>query len=563
MLLLLSNILIYKAFGRKLYKVAEECYAMDEIVKKYVLYNSVKYEKVDANSVIGKIIAENPELKKDIKNLIKKINEAIKEVSKLSLEQKNKILDDYSFKKKEEKRELELNNVHGKVVMRFAPNPNGPLHIGHARQVVLNSYFSDKYHGELILRFDDTDAKIKVPLKEAYKWIEDDIKWLGIKIDKIVKQSSRFDVYYKYAEELITQRNAYVCTCKNFKELVDKSIECPCRNLSFNEQLKRWKFMFSKYKEGDAVLRIKTDINDKNPAVRDWPAFRIIDKGKHPLKKAKVWPLLNFASAIDDHEFKVTHILRGIDLRISDDRQGYIYKYFNWGKYPETTYTGKLLFEDLKSTSQIKKLLDEKKLTGWDDVRLGTIMALRKRGFKPEAIKNFILSMGLNRNDVHVEISNLESFNKDIIDKESNRYFVVFNPKKVIIENASKFDIKIPLHPDFERGFRNFKTSGEFYVQDDIEKNKLYRFMHLFNFKDNKFVNKELDKNAKLIHWLPASKDLVNVEVLMNDNSTKKGVGESSLKKIKTGTVIQMERNFFAILEKKSKNKMVFVYAHR
>ncbi len=123
--------------------------------------------------------------------------------------------------------------------------------------------------------------------------------------------------------------------------------------------------------------------------------------------------------------------------------------------------------------------------------------------------------------------------------------------------------VKVPLHPEFERGFRNFNTKNEFYVQDDIEKGKLYRFMHLFNFKDNKYVNKELDKNAKLIHWLPVSDDLVNVEVLMNDNSVRKGLGEISLGKIKVRTIVQFERNFFAILEKKSKDKMTFVYTHR
>jgi len=534
---------------------------MDDLILKHVLYNSIKYDKVDANSILGKVIAERPESKNNIKSVIRLINEKIREVSRLSPDERKEKLEQYDFRKKEEKKELELPNVKGKVIMRFAPNPNGPIHIGHARQAILNSYFCEKYKGEFILRFDDTDAKIKTPLKEAYKWIEEDIKWLGIKTKKVIRQSSRFDIYYRYAEQLIKKDHAYVCTCKNFKELVDKRIECPCRRSSPEENIREWKLMFTKYKEGDAALRIKTNINDKNPAVREWPAFRIIDKGKHPYKKAKVWPLLNFASAIDDYEFKITNIVRGIDLRISDERQGYIYKYFGW-KYPETVYTGKLLFKNLKSTSEIKKLVQEKKLTGWDDLRLGTLRALRRRGFKAEAIRNFILSMGLNRNDVNVDISNLESFNKDIIDKEANRYFVVFNPKKIKID-APDMNVKVPLHPEFERGFRNFKTKQEFYIQDTIEKGKLYRFMHLFNFKDNKFVSKELDKEAKLIHWLPVSKYLVNIEVLMDDNSTRKGFGESSLKKIKERTIVQAERNFFMILEKKLKNKLIFVYTHR
>ena len=120
---------------------------MDEIVKKYVLHNSVKYEKIDVNSVMGKIIAERPEVKKDIKSLMKKINDAVKEISKFDIEERKVMLEKYDFEKKDERRELEIENVKGKVVMRFAPNPNGPIHIGHSRQVILNSYFSDKYNG--------------------------------------------------------------------------------------------------------------------------------------------------------------------------------------------------------------------------------------------------------------------------------------------------------------------------------------------------------------------------------------------------------------------------------
>ncbi len=532
---------------------------MDDLILKYVLYNSVKYDKIDINSILGKIIAERPEVKKDIKIVIKRIKDKIKEVSKLSLEEKEDMLKEYEFEKKEDtKKELELPNVNGKIVMRFAPNPNGATTIGHSRQALLNSYFCDKYNGNFILRFDDTDAKVKTPLKESYKWIEEDLKWLGIKINKVVRQSSRFDIYYKYAERLIKNNYAYVCECKDFKKYVDKKEECPCRNLK--DQLKRWKNMFSKYKEGDAVLRIKTDINHKNPAIRDWPAFRIIDKSKHPFKKAKVWPLLNFASAIDDYEFKISHIVRGIDLKISDERQGYIYKYFGW-KYPETVYTGKLLFKGFKSTTEVKKLIDSKELDGWNDTRLGTLMALKRRGFKPEAIRTFILGMGLNRNDVHVDISKIESFNRDIIDRDSNRYFVVFDPKKIKI-NSPDMEVRVHLHPDSEKGFRNFSCGQEFYVQDKLEKNKLYRFMHLFNFKNNLYLGKKLDKEAKLIHWLPVS-NLVNVEVLMDDGSVRKGLGETGLDKVKVGGTIQAERNFFMILEKKEKNKLFFVYSHR
>lgn len=317
-------------------------------------------------------------------------------------------------------------------------------------------------------------------------------------------------------------------------------------------------------KEGEAVVRVKTDLENKNPAVRDWPAFRIVDKSKHPLdKKTRVWPLLNFASAIDDHDFGITHIIRGIDLSVSDDRQKYLYDYFKW-KYPETIYTGKLFVKGIKSTSQIREMIRKGELTGWDDIRIGTLMALKKRGIRAEAIINFIKDLGVHKNDVNVDMDNLYAYNRRIVEK-SNRYYFIEEPKKIKIKDAPKLTAKIHLHPDDEkRGFREFKTGDEFYVQDRLEKGRVYRFMHLFNFMDGKFVSKELDEklHAKLIHWLPVINNLVSTEIIMDDGSVKKGLAEEGVKKLKIGDVIQFERNFFCCLNEKN-NKLVFSYTHK
>jgi len=547
---------------------------MKEIILKYALQNAVKYNgKANLNSVIGKVFSELKEINKE--QLINEAKIIINEVNSLSIEQQkenlNKLAPELLEEKKiEQKRELpDLEDaVKGKVIMRVAPNPNGPLSLGRTRPSFWNYILAKKHNGKFYLRFDDTDPKIKVPMKEAYKWIQEDLKFLDIKPDKIIIQSKRLKIYYNYAEKLINLDCAYVCTCntEEWRKLIQKSISCKCRSLPVREQLERWKNMFKKYKQGQAVLRIKTDIDAPNPALRDWPAFRIVDKSLHPLnKKAKVWPLLNFASAIDDHELNVTHILRGIDLKISDERQSYIYKYFNW-VYPKTMYHGKLLVQGIKSTSQTKKLIQERKLTGWDDPRLGTIQALKRRGFNPEAIKKFHLEIGLSKAEINVSIDTLSAFNREIIDKESNRYFLIINPKKIKIKNSPKLKTKIELHPDYpEKGYRIFETKNEFYIEDNLEENKEYRLMHLFNFKNNEFTSLEHKKelNAKLIHWLPVSKDLVNVEVIMPDYTILKGLGEKDLRKVKVNKTIQMERKFFARLDKKEKDKLIFYYSHR
>tara|TARA_Y100000310_G_scaffold203871_1_gene204123 strand:+ start:1432 stop:3066 length:1635 start_codon:yes stop_codon:yes gene_type:complete len=540
-----------------------------KLVQILALQNAIKYNgKADPKSTLGQILANNPNLRKEAKEIKELVEKEVKSVNKLSLkkqQEKLKILGEIKPPKKEEPRLIELKNVKGKVIVRFAPNPNGALTLGHSRQAFWNWYLTQQYKGEYILRFDDTDPKNKVPLKEAYQWIQEDHKWLGIKPDKVIIQSERLNIYYKYAEKLIKQKHAYVCTCHPERKrlLSSKQKPCPCR--STKDNLGEWKKLFGHYKEGEAVLRIKTDLDYKNPAVRDFPAFRIVDKSLHPLdKKSKVWPLLNFASAIDDHELKVTHIIRGIDLQVSDERQKYIYKYLKW-KYPETVYNGKLLVSGIKSTTEASKLIKAKKLTGWDDPRLGTLQALRKRGFQPEAIKKFLLKSRLNKNDIHVSIESLEAENRLIIEPIANRYFFIQDPKKIKISGVPELISKAPLHPDdLKRGHRTHKVGEEFYIEDKLEKDKNYRLMHLLNFKNNKFLSEEYDPKLKTkqIHWIPLTEEPVQVEIVMPDNSTIKGIAEHHIKDLKENQIIQFERFGFCILNKINK-VYKFYFTHK
>lgn len=547
-------------------------------IRRFVLDNAVKYEgKANQGSVISKILGKRPELKSKIKEIIPNIGDLVKEVNSMSLEQQKDELSELGgeFEKveKEEKDKMPDLGDPKRFVVRFAPNPNGPISLGHCRPALWNWFLAKKYKGKYILRFDDTDPKVKPPIKEAYNWFKEDLAWLGVKPSKIVIQSKRLKTYYKYAQKLIDMNKAYVCTCdvEKKRSLLMKSLKCPCYD---KYQTKRWKEMFEEYKDGEAVLRIKTDLKHPNPAIRDWAAFRVVRNHNHPVdskknifgkvKKSVVWPLLNFASAIDDHLLKVTHILRGIDLSISDERQKYLYDYFGW-TYPKTLYHGKLLVSGVKSTSEAKKLIDSGELSGWDDPSLGTIKALRRRGFQPESVSKFMEETGIKKGDINVSMETLAHFNKEVIDDKVRRYFFVENPSKIKIDDAPDLEISAPSHPDNPGlGYRIFRTYKNFYVSDEINPELNYRFMHLFNFKDGKFISQEVDQKlkAKMIHWLPVSSDLINVEILMEDGSVKKGLGESNLKDLKIGEVIQFERNFFVKLEEKGE-LYKFIYCHK
>ncbi|MEM0372622.1 MAG: glutamate--tRNA ligase [archaeon] len=394
---------------------------MDKLILKHALKNAFDHKgKADAGAVINRVIGENPSLKSDMKALGKNVAEVIKEVNSMDpsdIEKKLREVWPESFEKRdEERRELpDLPNAkHGRVVMRVAPNPNGPPHIGHAKQMLLNWFYVRKYEGRLILRFDDTDPKTpnKIPMKEAYGYFLDAAKWLGIKPDEVLYASDRLDVYYDYAEKLLEKGHAYICTCdaEKFREMKELGKACPCRELPPDEQLDRWKKMFSTYKEGQAVYRVKTDLKNPNPALRDWPGFRIIDNPNHPrVKNAHVWPLLNFNSAIDDHLSGVTHILRGRDLDFTEHQQRYLYGHFGWN-YPETIINGMLGIEGAPMhKSEIIKGIKDGVYSGWDDPKLATLMGLRKAGITPEGIKQLIWDLGVRKNNVTITRANLEA----------------------------------------------------------------------------------------------------------------------------------------------------------
>ena len=560
-------------------------FMIDSTIKKYALQNSLKFNgKINPGAVIGKLLAEKPELKKKIGEIAKKVNEIIKDISKLSLEEQKALLEKQAPEllkektHKAQKRELrDLKNTKN-LVMRFEPSPSGPMHIGHAYVLSLNSEYCRKHNGKLILRIGDTNPeKIYEP---AYKLIEKDANWVTKNnISKVIIQSDRLELYYKYMEKLLDLDKAYICTCnpEKYKELITKQQPCPCRNIK--DQKERWKKMFKGYKQGEAVARIKTDLNNKNPAMRDFPVFRINDS-EHPRqgKKYRVWPLMNMAVTVDDIETKITAVIRAKDHHDNAIRQKYIYSYLK-KPFPEAIFVGRINFEGMPvSCSKTRPLIENKTYTGWDDIRLPFLEALKRRGYQPDALIHYAIDVGLSLNDKSVTkeefFKTVNAFNKDVIDSAANRYFFIQDPKEITIENAPEQNIELDLHPDNRKGGRKFKTKDKFYITEkdfkEMKENKLYRLMDCLNFtkKGNKFIFHSLDyqefKNngERIIHWLPA-KDLIKVEVLTPENKLVKGLGEIGLSNLKVDDIVQLERFGFCRLDQKEKNKLTFWFAHK
>ncbi len=556
---------------------------MENVKKKILaiaLKNAINHNgKANPKAVLGRFLAENPEYRKKAKEVLQVVEKVVKEIENLSINDMKKMLKDLGVNVEEKGRkekDLELPNVKDKVVMRFAPNPSGPLHIGHARAAVLNDYFVKKYGGKLILRLEDTDPKRVLP--ESYDMIKEDLDWLGVKVDEIVIQSDRMEIYYEYGKKLIEMEYAYVCECEpeEFRKLRNKGIPCKCRERSVEENLDLWEKMLNGEIENVAV-RLKTDIRHKNPSIRDFPIFRI-EKTPHPRtgEKYVVYPLMNFSVPIDDYLLGMTHVLRGKDHIVNTEKQSYIYKYFNW-KMPEFIHYGILKIEDtVLSTSSIYKGIKEGLYSGWDDVRLGTLRALRRRGIKAEAIYEIMKRIGIKQADVKFSWENLYAINKELIDKDARRFFFVWNPKKLVIENAKKRILNLRMHPDRpEFGKRELIFDGEVYVVgDEIEEGKMYRLMELFNIvveKINDIIKakyhsddfKIARKNkAKIIHWIPI-KDSLKVKVLMPTGEIKEGFAEKDFKIVNVDDIVQFERFGFVRVDKKGNKKIICCYAHR
>ncbi|RLG14518.1 MAG: glutamate--tRNA ligase [Candidatus Nanohalarchaeota archaeon] len=552
------------------------------------LENALRFKgTANSKAVLNSAMAKIPECRKDFKGTSKTVNECTDYINNLSFSEQQKMAKEKSLvvekKQVKEKKEFpDLKDAHeGKVVMRFAPNPNGPLSLGHCRIALLNWHYVKKYRGKYILRFEDTDPRIKVPLKEAYDWIKRDIGYLGVKPGIVYRQSTKFDIYYDLAEKLIEKNHAYVCTCDRlkFSEWKNKKKACPCRSMPSSIHKDRWKKMFSEYEGGEAVLVLKTDIKHKNPAMRDFPIFRIIDEkdNNHPyLKNAKVWPLYDFASPVQDHLDEVTHVIRGIDFLGREEKHKFLHDYLGW-KLPQNIVTGKFLIEGVKSTSKISELIESGKFESWDDPRTYSIKSLAKRGIDSRAVVDFVMSNGMKRSDINVSLDILYAMNKKYVE-EKNRYFFVKNPIKMKILNSPKIKtVKIPLHPEDEkRGSRTLNFCETILVtSDDLKllenagkKDITIRLKGLFNVKikamendliSAEYCGKKIEKGMQIMHWL-CEKDSVPITFVDEKNAKAKGLMEKNA--VKEKGVVQFERVGFVNLVKEGKE--IFAYfGHR
>ncbi len=573
---------------------------LTEKIRKAAILNAIKHNgRADPGAVLGNLLGENADLRAKARELTPLVRQVVEEVNAKPPERLRAIAsekwpEDLVKERPEEERKLPpLPNAakYSMIITRIAPNPDFVLHIGNARAAILSHDYASMYKGWFIVRFEDTDPRLKKAQLRYYDIIREDLKWLGCGWDEEFIQSDRLPIYYEVAQTLLANGAAYVCECKpeRFRELVNANAACPDRQLDVETQTKRWRMMLDGgYKEGEAVFRMKTDLSHPNPAVRDWPAFRIIDTVQNPHPRVgsefRVWPLYNMASGVDDHVLGITHVIRGKEHLTNMARQVYMYKHLGWD-YPDAVHYGRLKVEGMElSKSKLMKGLESGVYSGVDDPRLGTLAALRRRGYNPETIRQLMWDVGPKPVDVTISWDNINALNRKIIDPTSHRYYFVPDPIKTKVSGVERsFEIHAPLHPQHpEMGTRTLNVQAQngaaslFLSGSDkaiLESSELVRLMGLFNMKPLGLSGGELRaqflgeaisaaENVPILQWVPADQSL-SVDVVMPDTSVKSGFAESGLRKEPVGSVIQFVRFGFCRIDNVAADKITTYFAHQ
>jgi len=539
-----------------------------ETARKYALQNAVLHGGVaDAKAVLGKILADDTSLRPRARELRSEVDSVVTAVNAMAPEAQRAELEALAPEMLAPKAVAGVASlpplpsaVDGAVVVRLAPYPSGPLHIGNARAFLLNDEYATRYHGRLLLVFDDTIGSEEKPiLPEGYDLVRRGLDWAGITIHDVVYKTDRIPLHYEWAEKLIETGATYVdeCSAEELRKHREAGTACRHRTQEIDETHAMWRAMLEGgYGEGEAVLRLKTDARHPNPAFRDRVLFRIAER-EHPRvgTRYRVWPLLEFSWAVDDVLLGVTHVIRGKDLVIEDLMETAIWDALGVERRPTFVHFGILRFKDLElSKSRYRKEVEAGRLRGYDDPRTWSLQSLQRRGIRPAALRSFVLSFGLSLTDVEVSAETLYAVNRALIDADANRYFFVPDPVKIDIHGLPPVGpVRVPLHPDFRgRGERVLEAGSAVHVaHEDFERFRgrevrLKDFCNIVLDRAARFTSMQV-KDVPKIQWLVHG---VTTKVVMPDGGEVDGTAEPAVKSLPVDTIVQFERFGFCRIDR-------------
>ena len=381
---------------------------------------------------------------------------------------------------------------HKEIITRFPPEPNGYLHIGHAKSIVLNFELADAFNGKTNLRFDDTN-----PTKEDTEYVEsikEDVKWLGFDWDELFFASDYFEEMYNRAVLLIKKGLAYVddLSAEEIREhrgtLKEPGKESPYRNRSIEENLDLFEKMRNgEFKDGEKVLRAKIDMTSPNMNMRDPVIYRIVHASHHNTgSKWCIYPMYDFAHPLEDAIEDITHSICTMEFEDHRPLYDWVVRECEMKSQPQQIEFARLnLTNTVMSKRKLKQLVDEGVVDGWDDPRMPTISGLRRKGYTAKAIRNFCREIGVSKNQSIVDEQMLEHFIRQDLSEIAPRTMAVLRPLKVVITNYPEGQIEMldaENNPDDpSMGVRKIPFSREIYIEEeDFMENPPAKYFRLF-----------------------------------------------------------------------------------
>jgi glutamyl-tRNA synthetase len=550
------------------------------VVEKAALLNATKHNgKAEVGAVVGRVLAEVPELRSKASLVSREATRLVKRVNSMPPDEQELLLKT-RFPEAEETTKKEgrvglpplPNAVKGNTSFRLPPEPSGYMTVGHAMAFTIIYLYKEQYDGELWLRFEDTNPRKVFP--QYYESFRSGIAWLGIVWDNEKNISDDIELIYEYGKRLLVQGDAYVCSCDEakVKRLRFAGEACEHRANTLEINLRLWdELVAKKHREGSYVVRFKGDMQSPNYSLRDSNLFRVIDS-PHPLtgNRYTLWPTYDLANAVEDEICGITHVLRSSEFRNELQqliRDALKFRHLEVIQFSRFNFKGAPVHKRL-----LRPLVEKKIVSGWDDPRMPTVEGLKRRGIIPEAIREFTLQVGYTKTEHEYDWSMLLSLNRKLLDPVSRRIFFVPDPVPLTVEDAPKREATIPFHPQSDLGSRKVDTAGEFFVAAGdlraLEKGSVFRLMDLYNVRlvsngpkaSGKYAGDEVIGNLRKFQWVTPAHVKIKVTVpdvlflegdVYNTDSLKEvsGFAEESVSSLKVGDIVQFPRFGFARLD--------------
>ncbi|MHA2370836.1 MAG: glutamate--tRNA ligase [Candidatus Hodarchaeales archaeon] len=552
---------------------------LSQLCERLTAANRVEFGKADLGSIMKRLLGEWPDLRLQGKKIAQLVATEVERINSMSEEEFNEFVSsNYPHLleiKKEPKKKAELglppltDVKNGEITTRLPPEPSGYPHIGHAYAFFINHYYARTYEGRVILRFEDTNpAKVDLEYYDAFR---EALEFLGINWDEEIIVSNHLETYYRYAEQLIKQGQAYICQCPVtvVRQRRESMEPCEHRETSSEDSLNQWQEMKAgMFEEGQVTLRLKLAMDDPNPVLRD-PAIVRVTYVSHPIQgnKYSVWPLYDFAVSLEDGLRGITHVFRSEEFSFRIPLQNRIRDLVGL-KSPKIIHFSRLRISGTPvQKRRIRPLIEDGIVTGWDDIRLSTIAGLTRRGMLPKTIRRLAFELQLSTAQSETDWSIILAINRKLADPIANHFFAVVNPVPLHVSEAQSQEVRLSLHPeDQERGERILTTGQAFYLDssdvETFENGMNLRLKDLYNMQIDEVHGDRVlahlkegkpDLTVPKIQWVPVEKatpitlsfpDVLFRNEQVNPDSliVRTGWAEKSLQRAEIGEIVQLER---------------------